>query len=310
MHVTTIDLGAPPPATPLPLAGLTLGVFDGLHRGHRHLIDTLCSGAFDAGRGRARGALALVTFTRFPEEVLHGHAPVRLISRGQRDRLLADWGIDRVIELETNRELLALEPEQFIERLFMHVAPRAVVVGGNFRFGRAARGNGELIAQLAKGKVHVVEPLVDETGLPVSATRVRTALGNGEIEDANRLLGRHYSVIAAETAGDGIGRTIGSPTLNLLPLPEPVRDGIYIVSTPHAIAVAHLGPRPAFHAIERRFEVHVIEHFQHSPDGQWEVAFHRRLRDVMDFPNPAALAAQIREDVQMTREYFASESGF
>lgn len=293
-----LDLFASPPDKPLALDALTMGVFDGLHRGHRHLIDVLCS-------ERHGGEIGLVTFTAHPEELLHGEAPARLITSGQRDRLLADWGVDRVFELSTTSQLLALEPAGFMRRFKAWFDPRVIVVGSNFRFGKGGEGRAETLTQINGCRVRVVESLNCEDGVPISATRVRQALAAGRIEEANRLLGRHYAVVGVESPGDGIGRTMGSPTLNISPVPEAVCDGIYVVTTPLGNGVAHLGPRPTFHSDERRFEIHIIDPFQHAASRQWEVAFHARLRDVRSYDTVPALASAIAEDIRRARTLLA-----
>lgn len=302
MKSITIDLaaGSPAGAPLLEIGAITIGVFDGLHAGHHRLVETLVREGSPSGS-------ALVTFTDHPRAVLAGHAPVRILHPRLRNRLLASWGVGVVVQLATTRALLALSPEDFLDRLFAAVRARRIVVGPNFHFGRARAGTIETLRSRGREEVVVVEPtLSGETagkGAPLaSATLIRNLLCVADLAGAARLLERDYAVLAIPRSGDAIGRTIGSPTLNLYPVPEALPDGVYAVRSPFGPAVCHIGPRPTLGSKERRFEVHVLEGAPSPGDSdEIEIAFVEKLRDVKTFADVEELKRAIASDVEKAK---------
>jgi riboflavin kinase/FMN adenylyltransferase len=282
--------------SPGPFAAITIGVFDGLHLGHRRIVETM---------REAVGAapIALVTFSAHPRAVLAGRAPVRVLHPVVRNRILSEWGVDAVVELVTDRALLALDAPSFARGLQSRLQAGLIVVGSNFAFGKGRSGGLETLRDHFVS-VTVVEP-VEVGGLPASATRLRELLAKADFAAAEAMTGRRYAVIGTPERGDGIGRAIGSPTLNLAPPPETLPDGVYAVSTPAGNGVAHLGPRPTFDRVERRFEVHLLDaRPECDPAGSdegIEVIFAGRIREVRDFGCAEKLAEQIARDIAAAR---------
>lgn len=293
-----LDLFGEPPTAPREYAAVTLGVFDGLHRGHHALVDTLLAVAEPGER------TALITFSEHPRKTLQGTAPPRLLHPHLKDRLLGEWGLDDVLEIQTSADLFDLKAEEFLERLFRIVMPRIFVVGPDFHFGKNRGGSKETI-EAAGVPTEVVTP-VRFDGRRLSATAIRGMLASGRIEEANRDLGYEYSVLGVEEAGDRIGRRIEVPTLNLVPVPEVLQDGIYAVRTRVGDAVAHLGPRPVIDSIDRRFEVHILDGLASAEPKQWEVSFVARLRDVENFASLEEMKSQIDKDIVAARKVLAS----
>jgi riboflavin kinase/FMN adenylyltransferase len=298
-RVVTADelLAGPVIAT---LDAVTIGVFDGLHLGHRRLIDETIA---RAGGGRA----GLVSFTRHPEAILGGVEPTRLISPRQRAALLMDWGIKEIIELDTDSALLSISPEAFFESL-RHILPfRHLVVGQDFRFGRNGAGTAALLRKTLGKALTVLDPVRDGEDV-ISSSLLRALLGQGDLSRARRLLGRHFAVEGRLTAGDGIGRTIGLPTMNLEPPPAALPNGVYAVMTPLGPGVAHLGPRPTLDRMERRFEVHL---FASPTDADSftrsiEIAFIHRLRGIEHFASLEELRCAVDADMLAAREALES----
>ncbi|RMH59098.1 MAG: hypothetical protein D6679_02640 [Candidatus Hydrogenedentota bacterium] len=296
MRKIRIDLLNVPRGLTLPIEGITIGVFDGLHRGHRALVERL-------GSLCETGEKGLVTFSEHPKVLLAGESPVRLLEETRRERLLEAWGLTWIVELETTRGLLSLEPEDFTERLFdILTRVRVVVVGENFRFGKERRGEPRHLADPPQRRVETVG-VVRENGEIVSASGVRAALLERDFEKVERLLGRSYSVSAEKVGGDGIGKKDLVPTINLVPPPEAVPDGIYVVGTPRGFAVCHLGDRPVFDSKERRFEIHLLDGLDDPGWGMWEVTFLKYLRPVRDFPSVEELRKAIEYDIERAREF-------
>lgn len=296
---------------------VAVGVFDGLHRGHRRIID--------AGLARAREAggdvgLAVVTFDPHPDAVL-GKAPAELPLTPPREKadLLRAWGVDRVHVLPFDRELAALEPEAFVERFL--TAPLGMirlVTGADFALGRGRRGTVAYLEQLGAGAGFAVEsvPLLTEHHGPVSSTRVRGALRGGDVGFAAELLGRPYAITGRVVHGWGVGTKLACPTANLDPL-EPKflpADGVYAgwVHIPGDGAgpgpagarrgAVSLGLRPTFDGHDRALEVHVLDWANDLRGMDLRVEFTAWIRGQEKFDDAAALVAAMGRDVARCRD--------
>jgi len=286
----------------------TVGMFDGVHRGHRVLLDRV------AAEAAARGVpAAAVTFDRHPLTVLRpGSEPPLLTTLDRKVELLGEAGMEIVLVLEFTREQSEVTAEAFAaEVLFDRLAARAVVVGENFRFGHKAAGDPVLLAELGRPRgVEVVAVGLHADGdQVVSSTRVRAELAAGDVAAAAASLGRPDAVEGEVVVGDRRGRTLlGVPTANLevppgIALPA---DGVYAghltdqadgVARPAAISV---GTNPQF-GTDRRVEAHVLDFDSDLYGHRVSVDFHHHLRDQATFPGVDELAAQIRADIDQAR---------
>ncbi len=283
-------------------AVVTVGNFDGVHRGHR-------GGLFLAGsEAAARGAdLVAVTFDPHPARLLRpGAAPLAIQTLEQKAEQLASAGVDRLLVLEFNEELARISPRAFVERLLVRrLRVRAMVQGRNFRFGHGRSGDLACLRRLgAESGFDVIEaPTEIVAGEVVSSTRIRRAVADRDLELARAMLGRPYQVEGVVVAGRGRGRGLGFPTANLIPAGDVLLPhGVYaadaeILSTPgprRYRAVVHHGPRPTFEDHES-LEAHLvgfsgeISALRLTPD--------RFLRPVRAFPGPDALRRQLARDV-------------
>ncbi len=244
---------------------VAIGSFDGVHRAHQALIQTASALAQEVGSR----PIAL-TFEPHPRAVLQPGAPLfRLSQPSQKRALLGIAGAQGVVDIAFNRDLAALSPEEFVERvLVQRLGVSGVVVGEGFRFGRKRAGDTDLLAAL--GKTHgyrtaTVQTVTDEAGNVISSGRVREALQEGDIAAANRLLGYRWFVVGKVVTGDKRGRELGYPTANVsLPAPIGLRHGIYAVSASwdgsHNVAgVASYGIRPTFGGGDALLEVHLFD---------------------------------------------------
>jgi riboflavin kinase / FMN adenylyltransferase len=292
---------------------VTVGMFDGVHRGHRVLLDRVAAEA--AARGLPAGA---VTFDRHPLEVLRpGSQPPLLTTLDRKVALLGEAGMDFVLVLAFTQELSMVTAEAFATGVLLDgLHARAVVVGENFRFGHKAAGDAALLAALGRplGVEVVAVALRADGGEPVSSTRIRTELARGDVGAAARLLGRPYAVDGVVVEGDGRGgRLLGVPTANLAVAPGIAvpANGIYAghltketegVRRPAATSV---GVNPQFNT-GFRVEAHVLDFDGDLYGRRVAVSFEHRLRGEAAFPSVEELIAQMREDIRQARRLLSA----
>jgi riboflavin kinase / FMN adenylyltransferase len=297
-------------------AVVTVGMFDGVHRGHRALLDRVTAEA------TARNLpAAAVTFDRHPLAVLRpGSEPPLLTTLDRKVELLGEAGIGVVLVLAFTRELSQVGAEAFAtEVLFDALAARAVVVGENFRFGHKAAGDPALLASRGgpRGVEVVAVPLHALGDQVVSSTRVRAELAEGDVAAATASLGRPYAVEGEVVVGDRRGRPVlGIPTANLA-VPDGIAipaDGVYAghlgdeadgVARPAAISV---GTNPQF-GTDRRVEAHVLDFDGDLYGHRVSVDFRHRLRGQAVFASVDELAAQMRADLDQARRLLSSSPG-
>lgn len=294
---------------------LTVGTFDGLHRGHRAVLDRVVE------RAAATGAAAcLVTFEPHPLKILKPEsAPPLLTTADERKEVLALTGLDYAVFLPFSRDLSLYSAEQFVlELLRERFRLQELVIGYDHGLGRDREGDVETLRAIGRARrfpVHVVPP-VEIDGRPISSTRIREAVAEGAMEWATRALGRPYVVTGTVVHGDGRGRELGFPTANLR-TPEGdkllPREGIYAVRAtgrgPLGPGLLHLGPRPTFQGSPPSKELHLL-HFEGELYGEViRVEFLKRLRDVRPFASAAELVAQMRRDREEAVRYFRDVLG-
>jgi riboflavin kinase/FMN adenylyltransferase len=292
---------------------VTVGMFDGVHRGHRVLLDRVAAEAAERGV-----PAAAVTFDRHPLAVLRpGSEPPLLTTLDRKVELLGRAGMAVVLVLEFTTELSQVGAGDFAaEVLFDGLTARAVVVGENFRFGHKAAGDPALLADLGRprGVEVVAVPLHAEDGQVVSSTRVRAELAAGDVEAAAASLGRPHDVEGEVVVGDRRGGPLlGIPTANLSSTPGIAlpADGVYAghltdaadeLARPAAVSV---GTNPQF-GTDRRVEAHVLDFDGDLYGHRVVVAFAHRLRGQAVFDGPDELAAQMRADIDQARRRLSS----
>jgi riboflavin kinase/FMN adenylyltransferase len=296
------DLTELQPGSPV---ALTIGIFDGVHRGHQALISHTVQRAHILG-----GQSVALTFYPHPRTVLQPDAPVYdLTSLNERANLIAGLGIDVVATLRFTHELSILPAEAFLDLLKRHVNLRELCVGTEFALGRQRSGTPARLAELGVEQgftVSTVAP-VQIGGARVSSSRVRALVAAGDVEQAALLLGRYTRIEGIIVAGVQRGRTLGFPTANLAltgPYLLPA-NGIYAVYAEvdgaRLPALANIGVRPTFGHANRLVEVHILD-FKRTIYGQ-RLGVHmvKRLRDERRFPSADALVAQMQRDVAAAR---------
>ena len=288
---------------------LACGFFDGVHTGHRRVLERAREGA-----SRIGGEVWVMTFDVHPLKILKPEAaPLLITSTNHKLTLLRQAGIDGCILLPFTRELAATPAEAFAQWLF-HCAPslREVVTGENWRFGAKARGTPRMLEELgAHLRIRVVAaPPVRHEGETVSSSRIRQAITCGKLDEAARMLGRPPSVLGTVVHGRAIGRTMGYPSANIDPHNEALPPlGVYAVQarvdgTFHDGAM-NFGTRPTFDhdkAVPPLLELHLLDFDGSLYDQDIEAFFIERLRDEWYFATIDELKDQIADDVRRTRE--------
>jgi riboflavin kinase / FMN adenylyltransferase len=266
---------------------VAIGSFDGVHRGHQRVLDAAAA---------AGETTTVVTFWPHPRLVLGDE--VELLSTIERRLELLDAaGVEEVLVVEFNRDVAALSAEAFAESVLSQIGTVTIVVGENFRFGRAAAGDAALLDRLGFDVRPV--PLLEG----VSSTRIRALLREGDVVGAARLLGRPAELDGTVVVGDQRGGTLGYPTANLATMPELAVPayGIYAGAARGHRAAVSIGVNPHYGGEERRIEPHLLD-FEGDLYGQrLVVELWLRLRDERAFASEADLVAQIGRDVEATR---------
>jgi riboflavin kinase/FMN adenylyltransferase len=289
---------------------VTLGNFDGVHRGHQEILRRLVSRAREGN-----GAALALTFQPHPAEILTPqHAPLLLTDWRARVERIAAAGIEAVIVQRFTRAFSEISAEDFVRRLLVDgLGARAVVVGHRVRFGYGRRGDADLLRALGSAcgfDVEVVGP-VEVAGILPSSSAIRRAISEGDLAQASSLLGYAPAVAGRVVHGRHRGHTLGFPTANLrirgLVLPP---DGVYAVHVGwrdrNLGGVANLGFNPTFQENERSLEVHLFDFHDDVYGQRLEVRFVQKLRGEVKFPNPQALIDQISHDVEAARRVLAS----
>lgn len=290
-------------------AWLTIGSFDGVHRGHQEIIKHMAAGAH-----QVNAPAVVLTFYPHPSAVLRKRSDsFYLTSPEERAELLGSLGIDLVITHPFNLEVAALSARDFMARLTEHLNIRHLFVGYDFALGRGREGDVPRLKEVGEElgySVTVVPPYRNGDAV-ISSSQVRSALTEGDVARAARLLGRPYRVSGEVVRGDGRGRTIGIPTANLNVWAQRVIPGAGVYVCQAKLngrswgAVTNIGVRPTFNeqSVSPRVEAHLLD-YDHDLYGQTiQLDFLSRIRDEQRFPSVQALVEQIRQDIQKAREY-------
>ncbi len=291
------------------MAVIATGFFDGVHQGHRLVIDTLLSEA------RARGEQSVVvTFWPHPRAVLHkDDSSLRLLmSRASREAMILSLGVDRLETIEFSPEFASLSALDYIRMLREGYGCTALVLGYDTRFGSEQAGP-QTIADLARGEgmdAVIVPPVnAPDSDMPISSTLIRTALEEGDAQLAAELLGRPYEIDGVVVTGNRLGRTIGFPTANMA-IDEPLLlipcGGVYrssvVVKGVAYDGMTNIGTRPTVGGSGTlTVETHIFDFDEMIYGERISVSFLERIRAERRFPSLDALRAQLRADAELIR---------
>jgi riboflavin kinase/FMN adenylyltransferase len=291
---------------------VAIGNFDGVHRGHALLVQRLLAMASQVG-----GPAIALTFDPHPVRLLRPQsAPPPLTWTDRKAQLLAELGVTATIAFPTDQALLALTADEFFERIVAsRLAAKAMVEGPNFRFGRGRAGDIAALRRLCSAAnvlLEIVQPLAVGNEL-VSSSRVRAAIGTGDVDLARQLLTRPYRIRGMVTHGAGRGAKIGFPTANLEAIDTLLPgQGVYaaLAITPGGRwpAAVNIGPNPTFGEHALKIEVHLIGFAESLYGVALEVDFLSRLRNIRPFDSVESLKQQLQTDVAAAREIAVRES--
>ena len=291
---------------------VTIGNFDGIHRGHQAVLEQLSRSAREL-----QLPLTVITFEPQPLEFFNPDTiPPRLTRLREKLEAMREFDVDRVVCLRFDEYLAGLSADEFIRVILVDgLDVRHLVVGDDFRFGRERAGNFALLEQAGarQGFAVVAMQTFDIGGSRVSSTRIRTALEAGDLVAAKTMLGRPYRMSGRVAHGDKRGRTIGYPTANIYlhRAAAPVA-GVFAVEM-HGLpgaplqGVANVGTRPTVDGTRSQLEVHLFDFDRDIYGCHVRVSFLHKIREEQRFDSFAALQAQIRRDEERARSYFASQ---
>ena len=300
--------GGPPPAD----TAITIGTFDGVHLGHRHLVRSLTEAA------QRQGLTPIVlTFKNSPRSVLNPAAQLSYITDLEtRLSLLHQPGIDRVVPVEFTRELSQLSAAEFVDALSKELGMKGLVVGPDFALGHRRQGDVATLREMGKTAGFWVETVnnfsLDDA--PVKSSAIRELLGQGQVERVKRMLDRPFSLAGEVETGDRRGRELGFPTANLAPKPSMAvpGDGIYatwaIVDGVRYQGATSIGVRPTFGGGgDRRVETFLLDFSGDLYGKRMTLEFEQRLRGELAFSSVDALVQQMNQDVEQSRAVLNGE---
>jgi len=289
----------------------TIGNFDGVHLGHQAVLGQLVE------KGQALGLpTTVIVFEPQPMEVFNpGSVPPRLTRLREKLQALKRYSVDRVLCINFNEHFAQLSADDFIQRLLVDgLGARYLVVGDDFRFGKGRSGNFAKLEQAGNDKGFQVVTMrtfaVD--GERVSSTRVRVALEQGNLEQAEKLLGRPYRMCGRVAHGDKIGRTLGIPTANIfLHRKRSPLHGIFVVEVfglerEPVWGAASIGSRPTVGGTRTLLEIHLLDFDEQIYGKHLQINFLHKIRDEEKYDTMDVLKARIEKDIEETRDWFAA----
>ena len=291
---------------------LTIGVFDGVHAGHRYLLERL------RRRAAEQDLLSgVVTFSPHPQSVLHPENQLPWLSNLEdRSRALQELGIDILTVLAFTARLAQLSAREFVSLVTQYLKMRGVMVGPDFALGRDREGDINMLRTLGRDLQFSVEVIPPYTinGEAVSSTLIRQALGQGDMRKVQRLMGRYFHLRGKVITSDKRGRVLGFPTANLDLMPQQALPGNGIYATIVHIdsrqfpAATNIGVRPTFGEGMKTVETHLLDYEGDLYGKEIKVEFVQKLRDEQRFASSEALKAQIEKDLREVEGVLARDS--
>ncbi len=287
---------------------VTIGNFDGVHIGHKKLINTTKKYSLDRGLKSV-----LLTFSPHPLEVIKNNVPFFYIfSEEEKDREIKKENLDFFIKQHFTKDFGNISPELFIDMLIDKLKCKVLVVGEDYCFGKNRAGNVKTLKNIGKQKgIDVIKiPNIIIDGERVSSSIIRECINEKNIKKANMLLNKPYYILGKVVEGNKLGRTIGFPTANIIPpknklLPP---DGVYITKTKYKNkiynSITNIGTNPTVNNIDRTIETYVFD-FNQNLYGQYiKVCFYDWIRDVKKFNGIGELKEQIAKDIKVASSFF------
>lgn len=291
---------------------LTIGNYDGIHRGHRQIIELTKEGA-----DRIGGTPMLMTFHPHPLSILRPECLLGLITPPDvKRRLIEETGIEVMFDIPFTREFAAVEPESFVEDILIEkIGIKGLIVGFDFKFGRFGRGSTEMLQYYGESYgffFQIVQPICIED-YKVGSNKIRNLVLSGDIRQANQFLGRPYCISGRVVKGDQRGASIGFPTINLeteYDLIPP--NGVYVsdvrLDNKTLSSITNIGTKPTFGGTDSSIETHIFDFNSDIYGKTVTLCFYERLREERKFESVDALVSQIGFDVEQALLFFGRAS--
>ncbi len=290
------------------MRAIAIGAFDGVHLGHKEVIEK----AIQFGRTHNLKT-TILTFSPHPEIFFKGEEFKLLTTEEEREELLLSLGVDEIIKLPFNEELANMPPESFFKDILISkLNVKFISVGFNFTFGKEGKGTPALLKKLSNESKITVEIIPPKAvmGRIVSSTKIRELIKDGKIEEAAILLGRNYSIKGLISRGNGIGRKIGFPTINISVNPEKLLppDGVYAtivnLDNKNFLGAMNIGKRPTIYDKgERRVEVYILDYEGDVYGKTVRIEITNRIRGEKKFSSLNELREQIERDINWIRKH-------
>lgn len=306
MEIFTQLVDLPPRLTNTAIA---LGTFDGMHIGHKKIVQRVIQFAKLSG-----GTSVMFTFSNHPRSVLFPeHAPKLLMSQGKKAELLETLGLDMLVTIPFTTDFLKFSPDEFVQLLLKRFQPALLVVGANYCYGYKGQGTSKTLLSAGRENGFAVEvsPIITVAGHAVSSTTIRKLIENGQLKRAALFLGQLYELEGPVVDGDKRGRVLGFPTANIfiestMLLPS---DGVYavqfILNNQVYQGLANVGVNPTFRGEERRLEVFLLNFSGDLYGEKVRVAFLDKIRHEKVFQNGERLVEQIQQDIAVAKRIFS-----
>lgn len=295
-------------------AWITIGSFDGIHKGHQRIINKMVRGALKFSR-RA----VVVTFFPNPAEVLgKKEPPFYLTTPEEKDRILKKMGVDSILTLKFDRELSRMTAREFITMLHERIHFSCLMIGYDFRLGAGREGDIHKLRGIGEDLGYCVRAVeaVEKGKNPVSSTRIRDLLMEGKVGKAARHLGRFYEISGEVIHGDGRGKHIGLPTANIMPWVKKIIPATGVYATYAELdgellpGVVNIGHRPTFYEkpVERTIELHIMDFNRDIYGKELRIFFVKCIRPEVKFESAKALMEEIHHDIKVAEKVLSDAS--
>lgn len=285
---------------------MAMGTFDGVHAGHQQIIKKAVSKAKEIN-----GVSVVFTFANHPLGIINPrHRPLQIADNRCKEKWISELGVDVMLHVPFTADLLKLPPIAFIRLVKKYINPQYIIVGPNFSFGAAGKGTPEMLIRLESefGYKTIIQSIIQKGQQVVSSTLIRSLISGGDINTANYLLNRRFSIKGTVVRGDQRGRTMGFPTANLeidmyrLAPANGVYAAVLIYQERNYDAVVNVGINPTFNGIKRHIEAHIIDFNGNLYGEEVEIIFLDRIRSEKKFDSVDELITQIKKDTARARE--------
>jgi len=290
---------------------VTIGNFDGVHRGHKKIIDKLISSSKEHN-----GDPIVITFRNHPRTLFHPELLCRMITTvEEKQKFLYQLGINNIIMLNFTREFANLTADQFFNELLIgKLKVKEIVIGYDHAFGKNREGNIDYLMKLSKTTGVFIDRVDEETceNEVISSTFLRKEIDSGNMAVVERLLGRRYSLTGKVIKGDGRGKGLGFPTANIIPdHPDKIIPGIgsYAATIEFKDGAVYngmlnIGNNPTFNCEKISIEMNIFDFNKDIYDEKVSIEFYKKIRDVVKFDSPQSLIAQLKQDEKNVRDFF------